>query len=105
MDFMSGLPRTDKGDDSIWVIMDRLTNSAHFLPMKINHPIERLAKMYVEEIVKLHAIPLSIVLDRDPRFTSKFWTGLQNAFGTKLKLSSAYHRHTHGQTEKTIQSL
>ena len=71
--------------------MDRLTKSAHFLPMKINHPIEKLAKMYVDEIVKLHGIPSSIMSDRDPRFTSKFWTRLQNAFGTKLKLSSTYH--------------
>ena len=69
---MSGLPKTVRGDDSIWVIVDRLTKSAHFLPMKINHSIEKLAKMYVEEIVKFHGIPSSIVSDRDPRFTSKF---------------------------------
>ena len=91
MDFVSRLPKTVIGDDLIWVIVDRLTKSTHFLPMKINHPIEKLAKMYVDEIVKLHGISSSIVSDRDHRFTSKFCTGLQNAFGTKLKLSSAYH--------------
>ena len=71
MDFVSGLPKTVRGDDSIWVIVDRLIKSAHFLPMKINYPIEKLAKMYVDDIVKLHGIPSSIVSDRDSRFTLK----------------------------------
>ena len=71
MDFVLGLPKTDKGDDLIWGIVNRLTKSDHFLSMMINHYIEKLAKMYVEEIVKLHGIPLSIVSDRDPRFTLK----------------------------------
>ena len=102
MDFVLGLPKTVRGDDSIWVIVDRLTKSTHFLQMKINHPIENLDKMYVYEIVKLHGIPTSIMSDRDPRFTSKFWTGLQNAFGTKFMLSFAYHPQTDGQTERTI---
>ena len=69
MDFVSGLLKTSKGNDSIWVIMDRLTKSAHFLPMKINHPMEKLAKMYINEIVKLHGIPSIIVSDIDLRFT------------------------------------
>ena len=73
MDFVSGLPKTVKGNDSIWVIVDRLTKSAHFLPMKINHSMQKLAEMYIEEIVRLHGIPSSIVSDRDPRFTSRFW--------------------------------
>ena len=89
MDFVSGLTKTVRGDDSIWVIVDRLIKSAHFLSMKIYHPIEKMAKMYVDEIVKLHGIPSSIVSDRDLRFTSKFWTSLQNAFGTKFHISSA----------------
>ena len=105
MDFVSGLPKTVKGNDSIWVIVDRLTKSAHFLPMRINHPIKRLAELYIDEIVRLHGIPPSIVSDRDLRFTSKFWRGLQDALGTKLRLSSAYHPQTDGQTERTIQSL
>jgi len=105
MDFVTGLPKTVKGNDSIWVIVDRLTKSAHFLPMKINHSMQKLAEMYIEEIVKLHGIPSSIVSDRDPRFTSRFWKSLQDALGTKLRLSSAYHPQTDGQTERTIQSL
>ena len=87
MDFVSGLPRTAKNCDSIWVIVDRLTKSAHFIPIRMDYPMERLAELYVEKIVSLHGIPSSIVSDRDPRFTSKFWTGLQEALGTKLRLS------------------
>ena len=105
MDFVLGLSKTAKGNGSILVIVDRLAKSAHFLSMKINHPIEKMAKIYVDEIVKLYGIPSSIVSNRDSRFTLKFWTGLENAFGTKLKLSSAYHPQTDGQTERTIQSL
>ena len=67
--------------------------------------MERLAELYVEKIVSLHGIPSSIVSDRDPRFTSTFWTRLQEALGTKLRLSSAYHPQTDGHTERTIQSL
>ena len=73
------------------MIVDRLTKLAHFLPMKNNHPMEKLARLYIDEIMKFHGIPSSIVSDRDLRFTLKFWKGLQNAFGTKLRLSSAYH--------------
>ena len=102
---MSGLPKTAKGNDSIWVIVDRLTKLAHFLLMKINHPMQKLVDMYIKEIVRLHGIPSSIVSDRDPRFTSKLWEGLQKEFGTKFKLSSAYHPRMDGQTERNIQSL
>ncbi|XP_050908927.1 uncharacterized protein LOC127122669 [Lathyrus oleraceus] len=82
-----------------------LTKSAHFIPMKINYSLQKLAELYIDEIVKLHGIPSSIVSDRDPRFTSRFWESLQTALGTKLRLSSAYHPQTDGQTERTIQSL
>ena len=85
-----------KGNDSIWMIVDRLTKSTHLLSMKINYPMKKLAEMYIREIMKLHGITSSIVSDRYPRFTSKFWTGLQNDFGTKLKLSSTYHPQTGG---------
>ena len=105
MDFVSGLPRTNKNFEAIWVIVDRLTKSAHFIPIRMDYPLERLAELYIEKIVRLHGIPSSIVSDRDPRFTSKFWEGLQRALGTKLRLSSAYHPQTDGQTERTIQSL
>ncbi|KAK2452021.1 putative mitochondrial protein [Trifolium repens] len=105
MDFVSGLPMTTKGNDSIWVIVDRLTKSAHFIAFKTGTLIPKLAEIYVEQVVKLHGIPSSIVSDRDPRFTSRFWESLQEALGTKLRLSSAYHPQTDGQSERTIQSL
>ncbi|PNY01683.1 retrotransposon-related protein [Trifolium pratense] len=105
MDFVSGLPRTVKGNDSIWVIVDRLTKSAHFIAFKTGTSIPKLAEMYVDQIVRLHGVPSSIVSDRDPRFTSRFWESLQEAVGTKLRMSSAYHPQTDGQSERTIQSL
>jgi hypothetical protein len=105
MDFVSGLPRTTKGNDSIWVIVDRLTKFAHFIAFKTGTLVPKLAEIYVEQIVKLHGIPSSIVSDRDPRFTSRFCESLQDALGTKLRLSSAYHPRTDGQSERTIQSL
>ena len=105
MDFVGALPKTVKGFDSIWVIVDRLTKSAHFVPIKTGMSVAKLAEIYIEQIVRLHGVPSSIVSDRDPRFTSKFWESLQDALGTKLRLSSAYHPQTDGQTERTIQSL
>ena len=105
MDFVVGLPRTYKNFDSIWVIVDRLTKSAHFIPINIKYSLDRLTSLYISEIVRLHGVPTSIVSDRDPRFTSRFWDSLHRALGTKLKLSSAYHPQTDGQTERTIQSL
>ena len=79
MDFVTGLPLTQKKHDSVWVIMDRLMKSAHFLPIRIDYPLERLARLYVDEIVRLHGVPMSIISDRDPRFTSRFWRKLQEA--------------------------
>ena len=105
MDFVTGLPRTQSGCDTIWVIVDRLTKSAHFLPTKIDYPLEKLAQLYIQEIVRLHGTPASIVSDRDPRFTSRFWGAFQKAFGTRLSLSTAYHPQTDGQSERTIQTL
>ncbi|MCI21378.1 retrotransposon protein [Trifolium medium] len=97
MDFVSGLPRTAKGHDMIWVVVDRLTKSAHFIAIKTGMLIPKLDEIYVEHIVRLHGIPSSIVSDRDPRFTSRFWESLQEALGTKLRMSSAYHPQTDGQ--------
>ncbi|RZB69283.1 Transposon Tf2-11 polyprotein [Glycine soja] len=87
------------------VIIDRLTKSAHFIPINIRFSLEKLTSLYISEIIRLHGVPSSIVSDRDPRFTSRFWESLNKAIGTKLKLSSAYHPQTDGQTEWTIQSL
>ncbi len=76
MDFVMGLPRTQKNHDIVWVIVDRLTKSAHFLPMKMDYSLDRLAKLYIDEIVRLHRVPVSIMSDRDPRFTFRFWDSL-----------------------------
>ncbi|KAL3510631.1 hypothetical protein ACH5RR_030032 [Cinchona calisaya] len=105
MDFVSGLPRTRLGHDCIWVIVDRLTKSAHFLPLKVSTPMDRLVRIYMDNIVKLHGVPVSIISDRDPRFTSRFWTAYQQAMGTEVVLSSAFHPQTDGQSERTIQTL
>ncbi|GAU36214.1 hypothetical protein TSUD_363690 [Trifolium subterraneum] len=102
---LSGLPKTAKGNEVIWVVVDRLTKSAHFIAIKIGTLVPKLAEIYVEQIIRLHSIPSSIVSDRDLKFTSRFWESLQEALGTKLRLSSAYHPQTDGQSERTIQSL
>ena len=73
MDFMSGFSLTQKKHDSVWVIVDRLTKSAHFLPVRLYYSMDPLAELYVNEIVRLHGIPMSIVSKRDPRVTSRFW--------------------------------
>ncbi|GKU89663.1 hypothetical protein SLEP1_g3776 [Rubroshorea leprosula] len=105
MDFVMGLPRTLKGNDSIWVIVDRFTKSAHFLPYRTGTSIEKLANMYMNEIVKLHGVPVSIVSDRDTRFLSHFWTSLQQSLGTQLNFNTAFHPQIDGQSERTIQIL
>ncbi|RVW70732.1 Transposon Ty3-G Gag-Pol polyprotein [Vitis vinifera] len=105
MDFVIGLPRTLGGNNAIWVIVDRLTKSAHFLPMKVNFSLDRLTSLYVKEIVRMHGVPVSIVSNRDPRFTSRFWHSLQKALGTKLSFSTAFHPQTDGQSERVIQVL
>ncbi|GJS45710.1 putative nucleotidyltransferase, ribonuclease H [Tanacetum coccineum] len=105
MDFVTGLPRTQRKHDAIWVVVDRLTKSAHFLPIRKDYPVSKLAEMFQQEIVRLHGTPSAIVSDRDPRFTSRFWKGLQKAWGTRLKFSTAFHPETDGQSERTIQTL
>ena len=105
MDFVSGFPLTQQKHDSVWVIVDKLTKLAHFIPVKMDYSMDRLVELYVEEIVRLHGVPLSIVSDRDPRFTSRFWKELQSALGTKLKFSIAFHPQTDGQSERLIQVL
>ncbi|XP_071933786.1 uncharacterized protein [Coffea arabica] len=105
MDFVMGLPRSQKGFDAVWVIVDRLTKSVHFLPVSMSFPLEKMAKLHTEEIVRLHGVPISIVSDRDPRFVSRFWQKFQETLGTKLKFSTAYHPQTDGQSERAIQTL
>ncbi|GJV56853.1 putative reverse transcriptase domain-containing protein [Tanacetum coccineum] len=105
MDFVTKLPKTSQGYDTIWVIVDRLTKSAIFTPMRETDPLDKLARMYLKEVVTRHGIHVSIIYDRDPRFASNFWRSLQNALGTNLDMSTAYHPQTDGQSERTIQTL
>ena len=105
MDFVFGFPLTQRKHDAVWVIVDRLTKSTHFLPVRLDYSMDRLAELYVSEIVRLHGIPLSIVSDRDPWFTSRFWKELQSSFGTRLNFSTAFHPQTDGQIERLIQVL
>ncbi|KAD4981929.1 hypothetical protein E3N88_18600 [Mikania micrantha] len=105
MDFITKLPRTPSGCDTIWVIVDRLTKSAHFLAIKENDKMEKLARIYVKEVVSRHGVPISIISDRDARFTSNFWKSLQKSLGTRFDMSTAYHPQTDGQSERTIQTL
>ncbi|GKC70841.1 putative reverse transcriptase domain-containing protein [Tanacetum coccineum] len=105
MDFVTKLPKSSQGYDTIWVIVDRLTKSAIFTPMRETDPMDKLARIYLKEVVTRHGIPVSIICDRDPRFASNFWRSLQNALGTNLDMSTAYHPQTDGQSERTIQTL
>ncbi|KAG8493029.1 hypothetical protein CXB51_010399 [Gossypium anomalum] len=105
MDFVSGLPLSSSKKDAIWVIVDRLTKSAHFISVRMDYSLDKLAELYISQIVKLHGVPISIVSDRDLRFTSRFWKKLQEALGTKLHFSTAFHPQTDGQSERIIQIL
>jgi hypothetical protein len=105
MDFIVGLPKTAKGYDSIWVIVDRLTKIAHFLPVRAKYTVATYAALYIARILCLHGIPKTIVLDRGSQFVSKFWEELHKSRGTKLLHSSAYHPQTSGQTERVNQIL
>ncbi len=103
IDFVSGLSLTQKKYDAIWVIVDRLTKSAHILPVRNDYSLEKLAELNINEIVRLYRIPISITSDRDPRFTSRFWKKLQESLGTQLHFSMAFHPQTDGQSERVIQ--
>ncbi|GJT37113.1 putative reverse transcriptase domain-containing protein [Tanacetum coccineum] len=96
MDFVTKLPKSSQGYDTIWVIVDRLTKSAIFVPMRETDPLEKLTRMYLKEVVTRHGIPASIICDRDPRFATHFWRSLQKALGTNLDMSIAYHPQTDG---------
>ena len=105
MDFIMGLLLSVSKKNAIWVIVDRLTKSAHFLPIHDTWSIERLAQLHVKEIVQLHEIPKDTVSDRDWRFQARFWQALQKIFRTRLNFSSSYHPETGGQTERVNQLL
>jgi transposase InsO family protein len=105
MDFIVGLPNTSRHHHSIWVIVDRLTKLAHFLPVHITHRAEKYAKIYIDQIVRLHGIPRTIASDRGTPFLARFWGQLQKSLGTTVIRSSAYHPQTDGQTERVNQIL
>ena len=105
MDFVVGLPSSPRGKNAIWVAVDRLTKSAHFIPMKTTNKAQELVPLYMKEVVRLHGVPKSIVSEQDSKFVSKFWQSLHCALGTKLTLSTAFHPQTDGQSERIIQTL
>ena len=107
IDFISSLPITSRGNNAIWVIVDRLTKSARFIPLKTGKKMQMLslAQTFVNEIVSRHGQPASITSDRDSRFVSRFWKTLHESMGTKLQFSTAHHPQTYGQSERTIQTL
>ncbi|TYH10778.1 hypothetical protein ES288_A07G203900v1 [Gossypium darwinii] len=105
MDFVTGLPLTPKKKDAIWVVVDRLTKSAHFISVCIDYSLNKLADLYIGEIVRLHRVPISIIPDKDPRFTLWFSKKLQEALGKKLNFSTTFHPQTNCQSERVIQIL
>jgi len=105
MDFIVGLPKTPNGHDYIWVIVDRLTKVAHFIPVKIDYKGNKLAQLYIDNILRLHGVPSRIVSDRGTQFTARFWKSPHKALGTRLDYSSAYHPQIDGQTERVNQIL
>ncbi|GKE16865.1 putative reverse transcriptase domain-containing protein [Tanacetum coccineum] len=105
MDFITKLPRTESRHDAIWVIMDRLTKSAHFRPIREDFKMDRLARIYLNEIVVRHGVPISIISDRNSHFTLQFWQSMQEALGTRLDMSTPYYPRTNGQSECTIKTL
>ena len=105
MDFIVSLPKTSKGYDSVWVIVDRLTKSAHFLPVKTTHMAKQYAQLYMDRIVSLHGVPKIIISDRGTQFIARFWEHFHATLGTQLIRSSAYHSQMDGQTERINQIL
>ncbi|GJT75171.1 putative reverse transcriptase domain-containing protein [Tanacetum coccineum] len=93
------------GQDTIWVIIDHLTKSAHFLPMREDDTLEKLTRQYLKEVVSRHGVPVSIISNRDGKFTSHFWKSLNKVLVTRLNMSTTYHPQTDGQSERTIQTL
>ncbi|GJV56603.1 putative reverse transcriptase domain-containing protein [Tanacetum coccineum] len=105
MDFVTKLLKTATGQDMIWEIVDRLTKSAHFLPMREDDYMVKLPRQYLKEVMSRHGVPALIISNRDGRFASHFWRSLHKALGSWLDISIAYHPQTDGQSESTIQTL
>nr|GEX71625.1 reverse transcriptase domain-containing protein [Tanacetum cinerariifolium] len=105
LDFVTKLPKTSNGHDTIWVIVDPLTKFAYFIPTRETESMETLTRLYIKEIVSRHGVSISIISNHDSHFTSRFWKLLQNALGTQLDMSTTYHPETNRQSERTIQTL
>ena len=105
MDFVTGLPRSPRGNNAIWVVVDRLTKTTHFLAFRTGLSLDGLARLYVQEVVRLHGVPTTIVSDRDSKLASHFWISFQKALGSRLDYSTAFHPQSNGQSERTIQTL
>ena len=105
MDFVVGLPKTPNGHDSIWVIVDRLTKVAHFTPVRTDYKGNKLAQLYIDNVIRLHGVLSRIISDRETQFIAQFWKSLHKTLGTRLDYSSAYHPQTDGQTERVNQIL
>ncbi|KAL4323314.1 hypothetical protein GQ457_11G026620 [Hibiscus cannabinus] len=105
MDFVTGLPLTPSKKNSVWVIVDRFTKCAHFFPVHTTYTYDKLAELYIGEIVRLHGVPKSIVSDRDSKFTARLWECLHTSLGSRLNFSTSYHPQTDGQSEWVIQVL
>jgi hypothetical protein len=105
MDFITKLPRTNKQHDSIMVVVDNLTKTTHFIPVNLTHKAVKIVDVYMREISRLHGMPKTIVSNKDPKFTSKFWKGLFNGFGTNLNFSITYHPESDGKIERVNQVI
>ena len=105
MDFVTGLPKSSKGNTAIWVVVDRLTKVAHFISYISGMTLEGMTRLYIKEIMRLHGVPRKIISDRDSQLTSHFWSSFQKALGSELGFSTTFHPQTDGQSERTIQTL
>ena len=105
MDFVTHFPQTSQKHDTVWVIVDRLIKLTHFLVVWMTFTLEEFCRLYIREIVRLHGVPVSIVLDWDPKFMNHFWKSFQRAMRTQLMMSTAFHPQTDGHSKRTIQVL
>ena len=105
MDFVVGLPVTGRKHDSVWILVDQLTKLAYFLPVRTDYSLDKLAELYIKEMVQLHGIPISIISKRDLRFTSIYWGKMQEALGTRLNFSTAFHSQTDRKSERVKRKL